>query len=150
MNSTLERDIVAEEGKLTQASTTIDVEALDRLYADDLMMTSVLGHTGRSKASILDEARRGISQRQAAAAAGTPLETSYTKEDLQIVGQGDTAVSSYRFVVKITGASINVERKYRTTNIWMRRDGRWRVIAAHTAFVLEPAQAARLAEEPGS
>jgi ketosteroid isomerase-like protein len=148
MNATLEQDIVAEEGKLTQASTAIDVEALDRLYADDLMMTTVLGHTGRNKAQVLDEARRGIAQRQAAAAAGTPFETSYTKEDLQIVGQGDTAVSSYRFVVKITGANVHVERAYRTTNVWMRRDKRWRVIAAHTAFVLEPAQAARLAGEP--
>jgi ketosteroid isomerase-like protein len=148
MDAALEKDIVAQEEKLTQASKTIDVEALDRLYADDIMMTSVLGHTGCNKAAILDEARRGIAQRQAASEAGTPFETSYTKEDLQVVGQNDTAVSSYRFVVKIKGGSVNVERKYRTTNVWMRRDGRWQVIAAHTAFVLDPKQAAMLAGEP--
>ena len=147
MNATLEKEIAKEEDKLTVASRTIDVAALDRLYADDIMMTTVLGHTGRIKASMLDEARRGIAERQAATAAGTPIETTYTKDDLQVTGQGDTAVTSYRFVVKLTGAGLHVERAYRTTNVWMRRDGRWQVVAAHTAFVLDPAQAARLAGE---
>jgi ketosteroid isomerase-like protein len=148
MDSALEKDIVAQEETLTRATTALDVNALDRLYADDIMMTSVLGHAGCNKATIIDEARRGIAQRQAAADVGTPFETSYDKEDLKVVGQGDTAVSSYRFVVKIKGGSINVERKYRTTNVWMRRDGRWQVVAAHTAFVLDPKQAAMLAGEP--
>jgi len=49
--------------------------------------------------------------------------------------------------VKLTGAGLHVERAYRTTNVWMRRDGRWQVVAAHTAFVLNPAQVARLAGE---
>jgi len=86
MNATLEKEIAKEEDKLTVASRTIDVAALDRLYADDIMMTTVLGHTGRIKASMLDEARRGIAERQAATAAGTPIETTYTKDDLQVTG----------------------------------------------------------------
>jgi ketosteroid isomerase-like protein len=146
MDTALERVIVAQEETLTRASQGIDVEALDRLYADDIMMTSVLG-MGCNKATLLDEARRGVTQRQAAAAAGTPFETSYSKEDLKVVGQGDAAVTSYRFVVKITGGSVNVQRAYRTTNVWMRRDDRWQVVAAHTAFVLDPKQAAMLADE---
>ena len=147
MNSTLQQEIILEEGKLTKASTVIDLEALDRLYADDIMMTNVLGH-GCLKSAIMDEARRGIAERQAAAAAGTPIETSYTKEDLQVVGQGDTAITSYRFVVKLKAAALNLDRTYRTTNVWMRRDGRWRVVAAHTALVLTPAQVAKLVGEP--
>lgn len=49
--------------------------------------------------------------------------------------------------MKIKGGSVNVERKYRTTNVWMKRNGRWQVMAAHTAFVLDPKQAAMLAGE---
>lgn len=148
MDAQLEKEIGALEAQLTNATQSIDLDGLDRLYADDILMTSVLGHAGVNKASLMDEARRGITQRQAAADAGHALETSYTKEDLKIVGQQDAAVTSYRFVVKIAGGKVNVNRAYRTTNVWMKRSGRWQVVAAHTAFVLDPKQAAMLAGEP--
>ena len=84
-----------------------------------------------------------------AAEAGTPVTTTYDKEDLTVVPLGDAAVSSYRFVVDIRGEGIDVHRRYRTTNVWAKREGRWQVVAAHTAFVLDPKQAAKLAGEPG-
>jgi hypothetical protein len=39
-------------------------------YADDLVMTGVLGEPTCGKAAIIDEAKRGITQRQAATASG--------------------------------------------------------------------------------
>jgi ketosteroid isomerase-like protein len=141
-------EVIAQEEQLTRATQTLDLEKLDRLYADDIMMTSVLGETSRSKAAILDEARRGAAMRQQAAEAGKPITTTYTKEDLTIMPLGDAAVTSYRFVVEHKGASIHVYRRYRTTNIWARQQGRWQVVAAHTAFVLDPTQAAKLTGEP--
>jgi len=61
---------------------------------------------------------------------------------------GNVAVTSYRFVVTIKGERIDVSRHYRTTNVWTKIQGRCQVVA-HTAFVLDPKQAARLAGEPG-
>jgi ketosteroid isomerase-like protein len=147
MDAALEKHIGALEAALTHATQSIDLDGLSRLYADDILMTSVLGHAGVSKAGLMDEARRGIAQRQAAADAGNAIETSYSKEDLKIVGHGDAAVTSYRFVVKITGGGVDVHRAYRTTNVWMKRRAGWQVVAAHTAFVLDPKQAAMLAGE---
>jgi ketosteroid isomerase-like protein len=144
----LEQEITAHEEQLTRASQMIDIDALNRLYADDIMMTSVLGETGRGKTMLMDEARRGAAARQAAAAAGKPITGSYDKEELRVVPLGEVAVTSYRFVVKLQGDGIDVNRRYRATNVWTKRDGRWQVIAAHTAFVLDPKQAARLAGEP--
>jgi ketosteroid isomerase-like protein len=147
MDPALESEIGTLEAQLTHASQSIDLDGLNRLYADDILMTSVLGDAGVSKAALMDEARRGIAQRQAAAEAGKAFETSYTKDDLKIIGQGGTAVTSYRFVVKITGGNVRLNRAYRTTNVWMKRSGRWQVVAAHTAFVLDPKQAAMLSGE---
>jgi len=64
------------------------------------------------------------------AAGGKPITSSYDKEDL-----------------KVSAAGIDVNRRYRTTNVWMKRQGRWQIVAAHTGFVLSPKQAASLAGE---
>jgi ketosteroid isomerase-like protein len=49
--------------------------------------------------------------------------------------------------VKVKGTNIDVERRYRATNVWMNRGGRWQIVAAHLAFVLDPTQAAMLSGE---
>jgi len=148
MPDTPEHEIAALEDRLTAASRALDVATLDDIYADDIMMTNVLGEAGCNKPALLDEANRGRTAHDGAAAAGKPITSSYDKEDLQIIVNGDTAVTSYRFVVKMQGQNINVNRRYRTTNVWMKRHGRWRVAAAHTSFVLDPKQAASLAGDP--
>jgi hypothetical protein len=50
---------------------------------------------------------------------------------------GDTAIANYRFVAKFTGPKVDVHRRYRTTNVWIKRDGRWQIVTAHTAFLPE-------------
>ena len=109
-------------------------------------MTSVLGEPC-GKTLVLDEARRGVALRQSAAAAGKSFTSSYDREDLKVAADGDVAVASYRFVVRHQADGIDVNRRYRTTNVWMKRQGRWQIVAAHTAFVLGPKQAASLADE---
>jgi hypothetical protein len=34
------------------------------------------------------------------------------------------AIANYRFVVKLKGTNVDVERRYRTTDAWMNRHGR--------------------------
>ena len=60
---------------------------------------------------------------------------------------GDTAIASYRFVVKIKGPKLDVRRRYRTTNVWVKRDGRWQIVAGHLSCLLDPQQAAMLSGE---
>ena len=50
----------------------------------------------------------------------------------------------YRFVVTFKGPNLDLRRRYRTTNVWVKRDGRWQIVAAHMGFVLDPQQAALL------
>ena len=143
-----EQEILRREEELMRAKRTLDLDALGRIYADDLLLTGVLGEPTCSKSAVIEEAKRGIAERERALAAGRQLVTSCDNEDMKVAMHGDAAVVSYRFVVRIKGENIDVQRRYRTTNVWMKRQERWQIVAAHMAFVLDPRQAAILVGEP--
>jgi hypothetical protein len=55
---------------------------------------------------------------------------------------GETAIANYRFIVMVKGPNLHPRRRYRTTNVWTKRDGRWPIVAAQLGFVLDAQQAA--------
>ena len=130
MSGTLEHDVLLLEERLTLATRELDLDALDSIYADDIMFTGVTGATC-DKSSLMDEARRGLAQRQDAAA--RHFVATFDKEDIKVVAHGDTAVTSYRFIVTIQNNGQETLRRFRTTNVWMKRQPGWQVIAGHTA-----------------
>jgi ketosteroid isomerase-like protein len=132
MHGTIEQEILTQEENLTQAKRTLDIGALDRLYADDVLFTGVTGEVC-GKTGLMSEARQGILQRDAAVAEGKKIVASFDKEDIKVVTHGDTAVASYRFVVQIQGEGIDIHRRYRSTDVWLKRENTWQVIAGHTA-----------------
>ena len=144
MSKKIEQEILNHEAELLRAKQTLDVEALRRLYADDLMLTGVLGDPTCSKPAVIEEAQRGIAERESAIASGKAFRVSAENEDVLVATSGDTAVANYRFVVKVTGENVNIHRRYRTTNVWARRQGRWQIVAAHTALILDAKQLATL------
>ena len=129
--ATTEQEILAQEEQLTQATRQLDLAVLDRIYADDILFTGVTGATC-NKSSLMDEARRGRAERQAAAET-QHFVASYDKGDIKVVAHGDTAVTSWRFVITIRNDGQETTRTYRTTNVWMRRQPGWQVIAGHTS-----------------
>lgn len=140
-------EIFEQEHQLSDARRTLDVDAIDRIYADDLLLTGVLGEPTCSKSAVLSEIRRAIAERDSAKAREAPFETLTENEDAKVVALGDTAIATYRFVVTFKGPNLEQRRRYRTTNVWSKRDGRWQIVAAHTAFVLDPQQVAMLSGE---
>ena len=131
MSRTLEQDILEQEERLTLATRQLDLDALDSIYADDIMFTGVTGSTC-DKSSLMDEARRGLAQRQGAGET-KHFVASFDKDDIKVVAHGDTAVTSYRFIVTIQNNGQETTRRFRTTNVWMRRQPGWQVMAGHTA-----------------
>src|SRR5262249_45143973 len=117
MASNVEQEILAQEEQLTLATRQLDLATLDRLYADDILFTGVTGATC-DKSSLMDEARRGQLQRRASAETKYFV-ASYDKEDIRVVAHGDTAVTSWRFIVTIHNNGDETRRTYRTTNVWM-------------------------------
>jgi ketosteroid isomerase-like protein len=131
MDTNLAKDIVSQEEALALATRQLDLDTLDRLYANDILFTGVTGATC-GKSSLMDEARRGKAER-AAAADTKHFVASYDKDDVKVVRHGDMAVASYRFVVTIHNNGQDARRGYRTTNVWMKRAEGWQVVAGHTS-----------------
>jgi len=122
MNS-LEKEITNLEEQLTQSESRLDVAALERIYADDIMVTAPIGICV-DKPMVMDEVRRAAAQ----AVIGR-----YDKDDLKVRTFGDTAVASYRMTAWATVEGTEIKRALCITNVWMRRNRNWQIIARHTA-----------------
>ena len=147
MAMTTEQEILRCEEQLADAKRALDLKVLDRIYADDVLLTGVLGDPICTKAAITEEITRGIAEREKAVASGVKVEMSAENEDMKVAAHGDTAIANYRFVVKCKGPNINLHRRYRVTNVWTKREGRWQIVAQHLSFVLDAKQAAMLSGE---
>src|SRR5262245_23710827 len=74
MTMTTEQEILRSEEQLRDAKRALDMDALDRIYADDLLLTGVLGEPTCSKPAIMDEIKRGIAERANAKASGQQIQ----------------------------------------------------------------------------
>jgi ketosteroid isomerase-like protein len=119
----VEKEIVRIEENLTQTEMNLDVEALDRIYADDIMVTAPIG-VCVDKPAVMDEVRL---------AAAKAVIGKYDKGDLKVRAYGDTAVSSYRMTAEATFEGVEMKQSLCITNVWMRRAGGWQIVARHTA-----------------
>ena len=111
------------EGELTQTEARLDVDALDSIYADDLIVTAPIGICV-DKPAVMSEIRQ---------AAEKAIIGRYDKDDLKVRAFGDTAVSSYRMTAWATVEGTEIKRALCITNVWMKRNGSWQIVARHTA-----------------
>jgi len=119
----VEKDVTRMEDELTQTEARLDVDALDSIYADDLMVTAPIGICV-DKPAVMSEIRQ---------AAEKAIIGRYDKEDLKVRGYGNTAVSSYRMTAWATVEGAELKRALCITNVWMKRNGGWQIVARHTA-----------------
>ena len=119
----IERQIVRLEEELTQTEMRVDVDALDRIYADDIMVTAPIGICV-DKPAVMTEVRQ---------AADKAIVGRFDKDDLKVRSYGDTAVSSYRMTAEATFEGVEIKRQLCITNVWMKRGEQWQIVARHTA-----------------
>ena len=122
MNS-VENEIFRLEEELTHTEMRVDVEELDRIYADDIMVTAPIGICV-DKPAVMTEVR---------SAAEKGIIARYDKTDVRVRAFGDTAVSSYLMAAEATFDGIEIKRQLCITNVWMKRNGHWQIVARHTA-----------------
>ena len=119
----VEPEIRKLEEELTQTEMRVDVEALDRIYADDIMVTAPIGICV-NKPAVMTEIRQ---------AAEKAVVGRYDKDDLKVRAYGDTAVPSYRMTAWATVEGMEIKRQLCITNVWMKRNGHSQIVARHTA-----------------
>lgn len=119
----VEQKIRALEEELTQTEMRLEIEALDHIYADDIMVTAPIGICV-DKPAVMAEVRQ---------AAEKAIVARYDKDELKIRAFGDTAVSSYCIATEASFDGMEIKRQLCITNVWMKRNGSWQIVARHTA-----------------
>jgi ketosteroid isomerase-like protein len=119
----VELHIVKLEEELTNTEMRLDVDALHRVYADDIMVTAPIGICV-NKDAVMSEVN---------AAAAKAVVGRYDKSDLKVRAFGDTAVTSYRMMAEALFEGTEIKRQLCITNVWMKRDDGWQIVARHTA-----------------
>ncbi len=103
-----------------------DVSALEKLWADDLEVT-VPKMPVMSKSDVLGFARSGRMKFQ-----------RYQTSDLKVRVYGDAAVVSGRLQRTRTLNDKTVNDDWRFTKLYIRREGRWQVVAFHASEAAQP------------
>ncbi|MFN2563436.1 MAG: nuclear transport factor 2 family protein [Gemmatimonadaceae bacterium] len=122
--SPVERTLFALEEDWTRALVRRDGTTFDRLLAPRFV------YTENDQVMTKEELIRSV-------VAGSDTVESAGNEDMRAYVYGNTAVVTGWLVVRGRGPSGAFNRRFRYTDTWLYRDGRWRVIAAHDYLVPE-------------
>lgn len=114
------------------AGAASDASVHERFWADDLIYTSATGQV-RSKPDIMKAMR----------AAPTPKpddpKVSYSAEDVTVRFHGDSmAVVNFRLAGRTERDGAVETARYRNTGTFLRRDGRWQVVAWQATRIADP------------
>ena len=100
-----------------------DLAALDKLWTEDFKVNNPFNQIDRA-----DRIRTGA-----------VTYSSFTREPETVLVHGDTVIVMGREIVVPKGnspdAGKTINRRY--TNIWMKRSGKWRLIARHASVICE-------------
>jgi ketosteroid isomerase-like protein len=103
-----------------------DAASLDRLLADDFVGTSATAHT-YSKARALSDLT-----------SGTYAVTSMDLDEVSANVYGNTAVAFTSQQEKSSYAGQDNSGHYHYTNVWIRNNDQWRVVASHGSRFAQP------------
>jgi len=107
-----------------QAQIGADAAALDRLYAEDFIGIGPSG-AARTKGQVIADFTSGSLKFQ-----------SITTDDVQWRVYGDTAVETGRSIMNGQDRGKAVPRDNRFTRVWVKRLGRWQLVANHYSLLV--------------
>jgi uncharacterized protein (TIGR02246 family) len=119
-----ELELRAAEAQLAAALSSVDLDQLSRLWADDFVSTMADGRvtSGKKRLEALRAKKPDASSR-------------VTNENQQV----DVHVEGDWALVLVTSSWVESGKQlgspYQATHVWAKRDGRWRLIAAHISEV---------------
>ena len=120
----VEQDIRQLDNERIQAQIHADAAALDRIYADDFIGVGPSG-TVRTKPQVISDFTSGHLKFQ-----------SITTDDVQVRVYGNTAVETGRSTMNGQDRGKAVPRDNRFTRVWVKQQGRWRLVANHYSSLI--------------
>lgn len=122
----VEATIIALEEQWVAAIVDGDTATLDRLLADDFVGTSPTAHFFYKSMAIDD------------LDSGTYVVSAMDMDEVSANVYGDTAVAYTSQEETSTYAGEDTSGHYHYTNVWLRRNGQWQVVASHGSRYDEP------------
>jgi len=117
--SSIEQTIRQLDSERIQAQISADAVALDRIYADDFIGVGPSG-TVRTKAQVISDFTSGDLKFQ-----------SITTDEVQVRVYENTAVETGLSTMVGQDKGKAVPRDTRFTRVWVKQQGRWRLVANH-------------------
>jgi len=121
-SSKAEQEVMKVLDEIIEALGRTDVAALDRLYADDYIVTQSFGVT--SKAQLMDAFKSGRLKY-----------TSCSGKDRSVRVYGNTAVATGILTLKGQNPNGDFTIYARTTGVWVKQEGRWRLVASQLSDI---------------
>ena len=117
--SSVEQAIKQLDAERIRAQIGADAAALDRIYADDFIGVGPSG-TVRTKAQVISDFTSGDLKFQ-----------SITTDEVQVRVYENTAVETGLSTMSGQDKGKAVPRDTRFTRVWVKQEGRWRLVANH-------------------
>ena len=117
--SSVEQAIKQLDNERIRAQIGADAVALDRIYADDFIGVGPSG-TVRTKAQVISDFTSGDLKFQ-----------SIVTDEVQVRVYENTAVETGLSTMSGQDKGKAVPRDTRFTRVWVKQDGRWRLVANH-------------------
>ena len=124
--SSIEQAIKQLDGERIQAQIGADASALDRIYADDFIGVGPSG-TVRTKKQVISDFTSGTLKFQ-----------SITTDEVQVRVYENTAVETGLSTMNGKDKGKAVPRNTRFTRVWVKQQGRWRLVANHYSIQSAP------------
>ena len=124
--SSIEQAIKQLDGERIQAQVGADAAALDRIYADDFIGVGPSGTVRTKKQVILDFT------------SGTLKFQSITTDEVQVRVYENAAVETGLSTMIGKDKGTAVPRNTRFTRVWVKQQGRWRLVANHYSIQSAP------------
>ena len=119
--SPAEQELMKLERDWMEAVKKHDAEALGQLLADDFFATDEQGRVTNKSQYVSEMKALSVD--------------SYAVDEFSFRINGETAVVSVRWTLKAAFQGQDISGAYRETNVWMKRDGRWRVVSSHISRI---------------
>jgi ketosteroid isomerase-like protein len=103
-----------------------DVEAVDRIQADQYIFTSPGGKVW-TKTEALESVRAGDLQIE-----------SYEMSEMEVALHGDMGIVTYRVDWKGTFRDADISGPQRVSDVFVKQDGRWRCVASAATRISQP------------
>lgn len=124
-----EEEVRKLERSWLDAYEQLDAEAMERIVADDFTITFPDGNI-QTKPQIMTSLKRPRRPTQ-------PAMRFYT-EDVQSRAYGETVILIGRVITEYQRDGKTVKEQSRYTDTYVKRNGRWQVVASHLSNVAEP------------